>query len=486
MKRLLTLVAGVLVTAACQDQPDPVAPMESPELGPSLSVVVDPALTDAVAGATEGDLLEVIVNFDETLTTSSTIANTLQDVGAGVVTFEHLSMVAALTTPSQIATIQTLTGVQSIYLNSQLDYLLAESIETIRADEVWAAGYTGKDVGIAILDSGIDGLYHPDLKYPEKTVQNVKYVGDSRDLYSFGDDTPEPGFSLYVENVANSETSIGHGTHVAGIAAGTGEASSAGIYTGVAPDAGLIGIGAGDVLFIFWALAGFDYILEHQDEYNIQVVNNSWGSSGEFDPTGPINEATKEVHDAGITVVFAAGNAGPDQNTMNRYSVAPWVIGVAAGCKLVQDPTNSAVHCEDPNGRAPVLAGFSSRGIPGDDLYHPDVTAPGVHIVSARASTGAVLNGLDANHDAQICNISLQHVDYYTCASGTSMASPHVAGVVALLEEASGGAITPDEVLEVLTTTVRPLDGYDVWEVGAGYVDAFEAVKAASRGKYSK
>src|SRR2546422_10471607 len=190
----------------------------------------------------------------------------------------------------------------------------------------------------------------------------------------------------------------GHGAPLAGIAAGLGTASG-GYYTGVAPGANLIGIGAGDVLFIIWILAGYDYILAHQQQYNIQVVNNSWGTSGPFDPNDPINKATKAAHDAGITVVFAAGNDGPAQNTLNPYSVAPWVIGVAAGCKLVPDPTNSKIHCADQTGqnRESVLADFSSRGMPGDPLYHPDVTAPGVHIVSTRASTGTVLSVSDAN-----------------------------------------------------------------------------------------
>src|SRR5207248_5547660 len=123
----------------------------------------------------------------------------------------------------------------------------------------------------------------------------------------------------------------------------------------------------------------------------------------------------------------------------------PWVIGVAAGCKLVSpDPTNSEVHCmldDSPQGlfpkdnepRAHVLADFSSRGIPGDPLYHPDITAPGVHIVSTRASTGTVLNGDDANHDARICAIDPTNQAFYTCASGTSMATPHIVGVVALM-----------------------------------------------------
>jgi len=164
-------------------------------------------------------------------------------------------------------------------------------------------------------------------------------------------------------------------------------------------------------------------------------VNNSWGTTGPFDPKDPINKATKQVSSKGITVVFAAGNDGP----------------------------------------------FSSRGIPGDPLYHPDVTAPGVHIVSTRASTGIVLNVSDANHDLNLtstCALSVANAPYYTCASGTSMATPHVTGVVALMQEAAGGRLAPDQVASVLTQTARPLPGYALWEVGTGYVDALAAVNA--------
>ena len=105
----------------------------------------------------------------------------------------------------------------------------------------------------------------------------------------------------------NSETSVGHGTHVAGTAAGDGT-HSGGLNKGVAPDANLIGVGAGDILFVLFALAGFDFILDNAEKYNIQVVNNSWGSTGEYDALDPVNVATKKLYDRGIAVVFAAGN----------------------------------------------------------------------------------------------------------------------------------------------------------------------------------
>lgn len=485
MKRRWWVLSAMFALGACEPGSTPDAPDLS---AVPQAALTDPALASALSAASSTDQLEVIVNFDEAVTSSAALTQAVQDVGAGVIQFKHLSMLAALATPDQIAAISAMPGVQSVYYNRRLQYLLAESIEAINADEVHALGVTGKSMGIAILDTGIDGLYHPDLVFPDKTVANVKFIADSRDLFEFKGRVPRVAASLFVEDVANSETTVGHGTHVAGIAAGTGTASG-GKYTGVAPGADLIGIGAGDILFIFWVLGGFDYILDRQQQYNIQVVNNSWGTEGDFDPDDPINEATKTVHDRGITVVFAAGNSGPEQNTLNPYSVAPWVIGVAAGCKLVpDDPTRSWVHCADPTGqgRDGVLADFSSRGAPDDPLLHPTLTAPGVHVVSARASTGTVLNVLDANHDLNLtstCAISLAHEAFYTCASGTSMAAPHVAGVVALMEEVTGGALTPDQAKDILASTAMPLPGFETWEVGAGYLDALAAVKRASRGK---
>jgi serine protease AprX len=479
VKKWPILAAFAFIAVACQDQPVPSAP--PPALSARASVV-DPALTSALATASPTDQLEVIVNFDESVTTATALSDALLSLGAGVIQFKHLSMLAALATSSQVQSIAALPGVQSLYLNRNLRYLLAQSVPSIHADAVHAMGITGKGVGIAILDSGIDGLYNADVAFPTKTVQNVKVLANLRDLFTFSgsiNKVIKKGAELWVENVANTDNSSGHGTHVAGIAAGNGT-SSGGKYTGVAPGAKLVGIGTGEVAVIFWVLAGFDYILDHQQAYNIRVVNNSWGSDpAKFNPEDPINEATKEVHDHGITVVFAAGNDGPDENTLNPYSVAPWVIGVAAGCKLgVEDPTKSTVHCPDN-----VLADFSSRGIPNDPLYHPDLTAPGVHIVSTRASTGFYLAS-DATHDFDLtstCAMTITDATKYTCASGTSMASPHIAGVVALMQEAAKNTLTPDQVLSVLQKTATPLSGFAQYQVGAGFVNALNAVKAVKK-----
>src|SRR5712671_1890158 len=232
MNRWLIAAGTTLALVAC-DQTRPLAVPDHP--------------TADVAGS---DAAIYIVNYDETRTTLDAVTNGILNAGAGVVQFNNFSMVAALATPAQLLTIAALPGLEGIYANKQLDwYMLHESVPAIRADAVHVAGITGKGIGVAILDSGIDGLYNPDLTYPAHTVQNIKVLFNQNDVFTFGKDAPKPirkGATIFLENLPNSETSVGHGTHVAGIVGALGTASN-GYYTGVAPGANLIGIGTGDV-----------------------------------------------------------------------------------------------------------------------------------------------------------------------------------------------------------------------------------------------
>jgi len=480
MKRWLTLAALACMAAACNDA-QPLAPERAPGSPSALSLLgttsVDPVLANALRLASATDRLEVLVTYDS-LASGDAVAGAVRAAGAGIIRFKHLPIVYALATPAQLTRISATPGVVSLYANKQLQWHLAESVPSIRADLVHAAGYTGKGIGIAILDSGVDGLYNPDLPYPAHTVQNVKFLGSAKDLASYGADVPGLGADLFVENVPDTDLNGGHGTHVAGIIGGTG-ASSGGKYTGVAPGANLIGISTGETIAIFWALAAFDWLIDNAAKYNIKAVNNSWGTTGAYDPNDPTNVGTKEVYKAGIAVVFSAGNDGPGENTLNPYSAAPWVISVAAGCKTVSpDPTNSASLCADGTS---MLADFSSRGIRGDALVHPDITAPGALIVSARAGTGTTMNGLNVPDDALSCAIPQPYLPYYTCMSGTSMAAPHVTGTIALMQEAARGRLTPDQVYRALTRNARKMVNYGEWEAGAGYLDAYAAVMAVRR-----
>lgn len=429
---------------------------------------IDAALAAALAASPAGAQHRVVLALDGSRTASA-LAAAIASLGGGTLGFSHLPLLGASLTKAQITAVRGLAGVRALYLDRPLQLLLAQSRGTIRADEVATdLGVTGAGVGVAILDSGVDGT-HGNLSYPGHTHQNAKVLASPDELFELD----LPGSALLVEDLPDTDTTTGHGTHVANIVAGSGDGGDA--YRGVAPGAHVIGVGVGDGLSILWALSGVDWILEHREAYAIRVVNNSWGTTGAFDAGDPINTATKAMHDAGITVVFAAGNEGSAPDTLNPYSVAPWVIGVAAGCKTGADPTSSASACND--GRANLLADFSSRGVPGDAVYHPTITAPGVHIVSARSKTGTVMTALDLQADAATCAIALGDVPGYTCASGTSMAAPHIAGVAALMLEANP-ALTPDQVKAALVATARPMPGYAAWEVGAGYVDALAAVQA--------
>lgn len=104
-----------------------------------------------------------------------------------------------------------------------------------------------------------------------------------------------------------------------------------------------------------------------------------------------------------------------------------------------------------------------------------------MRIVSTRSSLGVTVDAPWAGNDARFCNISVRHLQDYTCTSATSMATPHIVGVVALMQGAAGGRLTPDQVLGIIRKTATHLDAYDDWEVGAGLVNALAAVQRAAR-----
>ncbi|HEX6929876.1 MAG TPA: S8 family serine peptidase, partial [Gammaproteobacteria bacterium] len=325
-----------------------------------LAAFAMPASAEALLGPALAGRLQLSDSPQEVIVTFTDRAGIqlLQDeVGPAIVALNHLPMAAALLTPAEIDRVRQWENVESIYLNADLEYYNYTSGEITGGHYVHDNyGVKGAGVTIAVLDSGIDAT-HPDLTLGTKTVQNVKIVGD---LGLLG------GMTMYLEGQLTTDTSSGHGTHVAGTVAGTGAASAnderrANYYAGIAPAANLVGLGAGEAISILYALEGFDYALGNQARYGIDVITNSWGSGdgAAFDPNNPINRASYEAYRRGIVVTFAASNSGPAEDTLNQYAIAPWVINVAAGT-----PEKA-------------LADFSSRGVAGDFYKHPDITAPG-------------------------------------------------------------------------------------------------------------
>jgi serine protease AprX len=410
----------------------------------------DPALDAKLATAGSADLLSVIVTYDSQPTAADLA--TLRGLGISYgVALKALPMVGIWATSAQINSLAGAANVHSLYLNKPLQYFNREGSALVGASEQRSMpgfGYSGRGVAVAIVDSGIDAT-HPDLPFGSHVKQNVKVVVGGASLGSPFTGVVPP---LYLENLPDSDSSSGHGTHASGSIAGLGT-QSGGKYAGVAPGADLIGVSTGEAIAVLWALEGFDYVLTHQYTYNIKVVSNSWGTSGPFDPNDPISVSSKQLHDRGITVVFAAGNEGSGNNTLNPYSVAPWVIGVAAA---------------DKQGR---LATFSSRGIPNDPLYHPTITAPGVNITSVKA------NATPLGQAGTCSNLTTAETPWYACMSGTSMATPHVAGACALLLEANS-TLTPDQIKKTIEDTATPMAGYAKHQDGAGFLNVLAGLDA--------
>jgi serine protease AprX len=439
---------------------------------------LDQNLVSKLAEAASGDELGVVVTYKQSgpITALQLDALKLLGIDKGR-TMRTLPVAGVLATPAQVRELAKRDDVVSIYWNAPLRYFNKEQREMSGAarvvanpaDFLRAIPFSGRGVGVMVNDSGIDAT-HPDLMLGEHVVQNV--LAPQNVLAELANSVA-PGLvpTTYIEGVPNTDLGSGHGTHVAGTVGGTGERSN-GLYRGAAPGASLVGYGSGAVLFILDAVGGLDYAATNQFSFRdpIRVVSNSWGSSGKFDPLNPVNIATYELYKRGIVSVFAAGNDGADEDTHNPYAQAPWVISVGAGEK---------------DG---VLTSFSSRGKRGETgtftmpdgktwtyINEPTIVATGVDIISTRANTGA-LPLLAATQDA---GLAPEHLPFYTYSSGTSMATPHVAGVIALMLEANPN-LTPAQVKDIIERTATNMTGRLEWEAGFGHLNAYAAVAEAA------
>lgn len=428
-----TLLAAAIALALASGAPDAAA-----------DAVVGPSLQEALASSGPH---KVVVTFRD-----RDAAASISRLTSSYLLLSELPIAGALLTRAQIEDLAARDDVESIYLDEPLEYYNYEAGEITGGHFVHDEyGAKGRGVTVAVIDSGIDAN-HPDLRFGTKTIQNVKLVGD----------LGLAGVTAAVENQSNTDTSSGHGTHVAGTVAGTGAASAndprrRNYYDGIAPEASLVGLGTGEGLSILFALQAFDWVLANQQKYSIDIVTNSWGSSNYvYDPNHPINRASYETYRRGMVVAFAAGNDGPGDDTLNPYAVVPWVINVGSGTK------------------AKAISDFSSRGVPGDEYKHVDVVAPGSGICSTRAP-GTAVGATGALVDATNPTYSL----YYHCISGTSMATPFVAGTAALMLQVNPD-LSPDQIEGILMQTAQAMPGLGFHAIGGGYIDVARAVETAA------
>jgi subtilisin family serine protease len=314
-------------------------------------------------------------------------------------------------------------NVKMVYEDHEVHAYLDSSVPVIKADTARTAyNVTGSNVTIAVIDTGIDDA-HESL--------------DDMDDNPATSDPKVIGFKDFVNFYPDPYDDHGHGTHCAGIAAGTGGSS---VYKGVAPGAKLVGVkvlnawGSGSESTV---IAGIDWTVQNKDDYGIRAISMSLGRDYNNDGSTPMALACDAAVDAGIVVSVAAGNAGMwGSKTVGDPACAKKIITVGA----IDDDMD--------------IASFSSRGPTADGRIKPEVCAVGVDVTSADANTG---NG-------------------YVPHSGTSMSTPHVAGVAALMLEYNPN-LAPLEVREILMDTAvdRGRAGPDN-DYGWGVVDAISAL----------
>lgn len=309
-------------------------------------------------------------------------------------------------------------GVERLWLDREIEVSIDQSVPRIGAPAAWDAGLDGTGVAVAVIDTGVDPQ-HPDL------------AGRIVDTANF---TDEP-------DIVDRH---GHGTHVASTILGDGTASG-GTYTGVAPGASLMAAKAIDasgsgptsavIAAMEWAAYG-----------GADIINLSLGSEP-TDGTDPSSQAVDTLSaETGALFVAASGNDFQDVHVL-APSAADSALSVGA------------VDAQDE------VPFFSNRGPRrGDAAVKPEITAPGVDIAAARAAGTSLGTPID---------------DHYTSTSGTSMATPHVAGTAALLAHAH-----PEwdwqALKDAVVSTAAPRQ-YEWWQGGAGRVDA---ARAATQGVY--
>jgi serine protease AprX len=327
-------------------------------------------------------------------------------VGANKGKIHHeLRLIPSLVVEVPFSTLEELARsqhVKKIWHDARVFALLDIAVPAVGGSKVQEMGFTGKDVTIAVIDTGIHP--HRDLTTPNNRILSWNDLVNQRT-------------SPYDDN--------GHGTHVAGIIAGNGRASN-GKYKGMAPDARLVGVkvldrnGSGMTSTV---LAGIEWCIDHLSELNIKVLNLSMGSTAqESYRLDPLCRAVSSAWAKGIVVCTAAGNEGPQGRTIDTPGINPQTITVGN-----VDDRQTLTSNDDQ------LNQTSSRGPTIDNIPKPDILAPGTEITSLWINGG------------------------YRSLTGTSMSTPMVTGAVAQMFQ-KWPDLKPNQIKNMLMRNARSIN----------------------------
>ncbi|RZU33740.1 S8 family serine peptidase [Blastococcus saxobsidens] len=483
-RRLLGVVSGAVVVGALLAAPAQAAPGSTP-----LAPVQD-FLADQLAGLAAATPTTVMVHGTDIAAARAAVAST----GMRAITeYERIGVSVASGTAAQIQAARSAPGVTYLEGNTPIEFTQETSNTATRGAEAAATltgangdALDGSGVSVAVIDSGID----PNHPYFTNADGSSAVVANLKSL-CLVEASAGPDCVVPVPGVVDTDTlSVGgHGTHVSGIVAGRPTTlTDGGRLQGAAPGASLVSISTGAVLLIVGADSALNWVLENHEAPcgegapastcpPIKVTNNSYGpvGGGEFDPDSATVKLQRALAAEGVVTVWAAGNDGGDGSASVTNPPG-------------QDPTGgilsvASYYDQDTGTRDGVVSDYSSRGDAADPSTWPDLSAPGENITSScRPYLPICATGLDFRSGPGLLDVGT-----FNTISGTSMAAPHIAGIVAQLFQADPTA-TPAEIEAALKSTTqrftdgaayRTVDGYPTsFDKGTGLVDVVAAAQA--------
>jgi serine protease AprX len=442
-RRAMTVAVATLVAAGLAG-PTAASAATTPSASSAdqLSVIVretngagnTPERAVAAFGGTVGRQLDILGGF------TATVPSDRVDALRAVPGVAEVSEDAGLALQS--------TDVESQVAQNGSLYTLANKVTGAKA--LWDAGYTGKGVDVAVIDSGVvpvDGL-----------------TGKTNDKIVYG-----PDLTLENNGTTKNLDTYGHGTAMSSIIAGrdaaaTTTSGNATDFVGMAPDSRIVSIKVADAqgqTDVSQAIAAIDWVVQNRNKngLNIRVLNMSFGTDGVQDYLlDPLAFAAEQAWHKGIVVVVAVGNEGFGTGKVNNPAYDPYLIAVGSN-----NANGTATTADD------VISDFSNDG---DGIRNPDVVAPGDHVVGLRAAGSY----LDTTYPAARLGERLFR------GSGTSQAAAVVSGAAALLIQQRPTA-TPDQIKALLTGTASAIPGATAAQQGSGMIDLAKAKNANTPSK---